>query len=255
MTNHSDQSPAANTAASHDVIDETIGSSLEALDDAHNYMRWIGDMVRPALGMRILEVGAGHGTFSTTFAECGAVTALEPGARGFEVLEQRFADDPRIQVVRGTVDDLPPAPTFDSAVMVNVLEHIDNQSGALQAIHQRLLPHGQIAIWVPAFEQLFSEFDRKLGHHRRYRKPELEQLLRDHGYEIMSSRYVNLPGWFSWLILVRCLRLQPTSRGFVRFWDRWIVPVVRAVESRVTPPFGQSILVIARRVETTPSDG
>ena len=67
------------------------------------------------------------------------------------------------------------------------------------------------------------------------------------GYEVVDSRYVNMPGWFSWLLLVRLLRQEPTSPTTVEIFDRYIVPVVRWVEDRVRMPFGQSVFVVARK--------
>ncbi len=67
-------------------------------------------------------------------------------------------------------------------------------------------------IWVPAFQFLYSPFDEKLGHVRRYRKREAERDVRLAGYEVVDSRYVNMPGWFSWLLLVRLLVRNPRRR-------------------------------------------
>ena len=67
------------------------------------------------------------------------------------------------------------------------------------------------------------------------------------GYEVVESRYVNMPGWFSWLLLVRLLRQEPTSPTTVKIFDRYIVPVVRWVEDRIRMPFGQSVFLVARK--------
>ena len=58
--------------------------------------------------------------------------------------------------------------------MINVLEHIDDDQGVLRSISDRLEPGGHVAIWVPAFTLLYSPFDAKLGHVRRYRRRQLE---------------------------------------------------------------------------------
>src|SRR5690606_28867439 len=111
--------------------------------------------------------------------------------------------------------------------------HIGDDQSALRAIAERLQPGAALVIWVPAFQLLYSRFDAKLGHERRYRIRQLESDVRAAGYEVVESRYVNLPGWFSWLLLVRILRREPTSPTMIRIFDRWIVPVVRWIESRV----------------------
>lgn len=227
------------------VVDQTLASTLDTLDDAVNYMRWIVDLARPALADPILEVGAGHGTFTGSFADIAAVHAVEPGDHSSAVLAARFVDDSRVTVTAGVVEDLPETPVFGSAVMINVLEHIEDDIGALRGIRARLRPGGSIAIWVPAFQVLYSDFDHKLGHHRRYRKAGLREVVEAAGFRIDDIRYVNAPGFFSWLLITRLLKQEPTAGALVTIFDRFVVPVVRWVESKVAPPFGQSILVIA----------
>jgi SAM-dependent methyltransferase len=199
------------------------------------------DLLRPHLAGRILELGAGHGTFTAELAAIAPIDAVEPSAHAVELLKRRFDGDERVRVVQAVVEELPDEPRYGSAVMVNVLEHIEDDAGALGAIRRRLRPGAQLAIWL-----LYSEFDRKLGHHRRYRRPQLETLVRSAGYEVVRSQYVNMPGWFSWLLISRLLNREPTSGPLVRIFDRWLVPAIRIMEARVRPPFGQSILLVGR---------
>jgi SAM-dependent methyltransferase len=227
------------------VVDATLAFTLDTLDDAVNYMRWIVDLARPALSAPILEVGAGHGTFTESFADIAEVHAVEPGSHASAILAERFAADPRVAVTAGVVEDLPDGPAYGSAVMINVLEHIEDDVEALRQIRSRLLPSGRIAIWVPAFQLLYSDFDRKLGHHRRYRKAGLRTVAESAGFRVDDVRYVNAPGFFSWLLITRLLKQEPTAGALVTVFDRVVVPVVRRLESLIAPPFGQSILLIA----------
>jgi hypothetical protein len=128
-----------------------------------------------------------------------------------------------------------------------VLEHIENDHAALDQLHEQLADDGRLCLWVPAFDLLYSDFDHELGHHRRYRKGELEKLVTEHGFDVLDARYTNFPGWFSWLLLVKLLRKRPTNPKLVATFDRLIVPPVAAIERRIRPPFGQSIFLAARR--------
>jgi SAM-dependent methyltransferase len=233
--------------ADSDTVDATLAGSLESLDDALNYRDWIVDLAAPHLGDRLLEVGAGHGTFTERFADFGTVVAVEPGEFAAAQLSERFAMNDRVTAVAGVAADVD-VDGFDTAVMINVLEHIDDEQGILGDLHHRLAPDGHLVLWVPAFMMLFSEFDHRLGHHRRYRRRELETLVEANGFELVTSRYVNLPGWFSWLLMVRLARIEPTNTATIRIFDRWIVPLVRWVEDRIRMPFGQSVFLVARRV-------
>ena len=234
--------------ADSDTVDATLAGSLESLDDALNYRDWIVDLAAPNLGDRLLEVGAGHGTFTERFADLGSVVAVEPDEYAAARLSERFDTDDRVITVSGVASDVD-TDGFDGAVMINVLEHIDDEAAILADLHRRLAPDGHLVLWVPAFMILFSDFDRRLGHHRRYRRRALETLIEANGFELVTSRYVNLPGWFSWLLMVRLAGIEPTNAATIRIFDRWIVPVVRWIEDRIRMPFGQSIFLVARRAD------
>ena len=224
-----------------------MASTLDSLDDAENYRNWIVSLAAPYLVGPILEVGAGHGTFTDSFADFGDVTSVEPDPYAAKLLVDRYTSDRRVTAIAGTVDDVADESTFGTAVMINVLEHIADDQGVLRSISDRLEPGGHLAIWVPAFRLLYSDFDTKLGHVRRYRKHQVEDDVRRAGYEVVDSRYVNAPGFFSWLLMVRLLKTEPTSATTIKIFDRYIVPPVRWIESRLRMPFGQSVFLVARK--------
>ena len=102
-------------------------------------------------------------------------------------------------------------------------------------------------MWVPAFEGLYSDFDRRIGHYRRYRLAELRSKLSTAGFEPVDLRYVNSVGAVAWWVFARQLRTNPTSPGSAKLFDRVAVPVVRGLERRLKPPFGQSVFAVGVR--------
>jgi SAM-dependent methyltransferase len=235
----------------HEPGHETLAATLETLDGARNYRDWIFGLARPHLEQPVLEVGAGTGTFTGLCADVGRVTAVEPVPSLADALRETHAGDRRVELVEGVIDDVAKEPHFASAVMFNVLEHIPDDGAALRGIHERLLPGANLVLWVPAFPLLYSRFDELLGHCRRYRLRELRALVVESGYSIVDVRYVNMIGWFSWLVVARLLGQVPTSARAVRLFDRWAVPIVRAVEGGIRAPFGQSLLIVAHKPLTT----
>jgi SAM-dependent methyltransferase len=129
---------------------------------------------------------------------------------------------------------------------MNVLEHIDDHVGALRAAHALLRPGGTVVMFVPAFEFAMSRFDRAVGHYRRYRRSTLREAYQRAGLAIEQIHYVNAPGLFAWFVGMRLLGMTPMDGGSVRMWDRTVVPIARAVERRVRPPFGQSVFAVGR---------
>jgi hypothetical protein len=135
---------------------------------------------------------------------------------------------------------------YDSIVMMNVLEHIEDDAAALTTLREALNPGGRLVVYVPAFMLLYSDFDRDIGHFRRYRKKPLRLLMEQSGYEVVDSRYVNSVGALGWFAYSRVLGRKPSDQLTVSACDRIVVPVVRRVETRISPPFGLSVLVVGR---------
>jgi SAM-dependent methyltransferase len=220
---------------------------LADLEGAENYKAWILELLRPYARGRMLEVGAGRGTFSRELRDLGqSLTAVEPSARLIPALQQQVDGLSRVLVMCGVLSEIADN-EFDCAVMLNVLEHIDDDAAVVADVFKRLAPGGTFCVWVPAFSGLYGEFDRLVGHCRRYRKRDLEDLLTSKGFAIQESRYTNLPGFFAWWLVVRVAGAKPTSGRLATVYDRWFVPAIRAVEKRLKPPFGQSLFIVGRR--------
>ncbi len=239
---------APSTPADFSDADLELIATLDNLDGATNYATWIFDLVRPALGAEVLEVGAGHGTFTERLADGSRnVVATDLSARCVGMLEARYSADPRVDVVQGSLDAVAGMGPFDSAVLINVLEHIEDDEQALRQLAALLKPGGRLVLWVPAFPLLYSEFDRRIGHQRRYHVADLRSKLTRAGYNVGDIHYVNAVGAVAWLVLARLLRRTPTAGGPVRVYDRYFVRAVRWVEGRYRPPFGQSVFAVAVR--------
>jgi len=233
--------------ASFTEADGELAKALDALTEATNYAAWIIDQAEAHIGAHILELGAGHGTVTDRLLEHGKVAAADLSPRCVEVLREKYEQHPDVEVLHGDVATVTAGRSFDTVVLVNVLEHIEDDGAALRTILARLRPGGTVVLFVPAFQGLYSEFDRLVGHHRRYRRGELAALVKGAGFEVVEARYVNCVGALAWWVVARQLGRFPKSRAAMRAYDRAVVPVIRAVESRWTPPFGQSVLCIGRR--------
>jgi SAM-dependent methyltransferase len=227
--------------------DAKLAEVLAELEGAVNYKRWLLAVVGPHLRGRIVEIGAGRGTYSLELRGLGtSLTSIEPSTEAAQHLHARLDGRAHTEIVVGTTEQLR-GRTFDSAVMLNVLEHIEDDTGALQVIHDSLVDGGSLAVWVPAFPMLYGRFDKQVGHHRRYTVRSLQRVLEAAGFEVSECRYINFPGFFAWFLVVRLLGARPTASRLSRFFDRWVVPVTERVERRVRFPAGQSAVAIARR--------
>ena len=193
---------------------EYVGKDLEAMDFAVNYHRWILDLMKPFLGKHLVEVGAGTGAFSELLLETAPETLslVEPSAM-FNNLQTNLAKHdsatkirafPNIFAEVATEIETEQAP--DSIIYINVLEHIEDDQLELEIIHQTLREKGRVFVFVPALPLLFSEFDKQIGHFRRYRKKQLTEKFRAAGFRVLLSRYFDTAGIFPWLVKYRLLK-------------------------------------------------
>ena len=143
----------------------------------------------------------------------------------------------------GTLADLPEGQRFDTALYVDVLEHIEEDRGELAGAAARLRTGGRIVVLSPAYPFLFSEFDRAIGHFRRYTKGMLRRLTPP-GMRIEAEFYLDRVGMLASLANRAMLRqAQPTLRQ-VLFWDRVLVPLSRLLDPLTGRRFGRSVVTV-----------
>ena len=224
------------------------GKELEAMSIAVNYHRWILDEFAPYLGENVAEVGAGNGSVSKLILErpVKRLTAFEPSQNMFPLLREALAGEGRAAVVNDFFGPRHAQAGFDSIAYINVLEHIEDDRGELAGALKALKPGGHLLVFVPALSWLYSDFDRQIGHFRRYRKKGLAALAGDAGFTIVSARYFDLAGVIPWYVNFVLLR-NSIGSGSVSLYDRLVVPVMRNVERMVTPPIGKNVLLVARK--------
>jgi len=134
---------------------------------------------------------------------------------------------------------------FDSVVMSDVLEHIEIQDRALKVVFSLLRKNGVLILTVPAFQTLYSELDRKIGHYRRYQKREIVEILRNVKFSVELCRYWNVLGLFGWFIVQKIQKktdLYTGSPSLMRLYHKCL-----SLEARAIFPFGLTLVVKARK--------
>ena len=221
-----------------------------ASDSATAYLRWIADLLTPHLGATVLEAGSGHGAVTQHLARGRRFVASDLSESCLSILRARFADWPNVEVRRMDLREVDIEETFDSTVIVNLLEHVYDDAGALRALRERLRPGGNCLIYVPALNWVYSDYDRGAGHYRRYSKRRLAAVVREAGLRPLRLHYVNMLAVPAWMIFSpRWLERDPAHEGDpgLDLWDRFGVPLTRAVERRVRPPLGLNLFCVAVR--------
>jgi SAM-dependent methyltransferase len=227
-----------------------------SLERASNYNRWIAEQANAHLGERVLDAGCGSGNITRLLLDRELVVAVDVWQAFVSRMERAFADSSNIAVHRFDLadPDMPAALeqySLDSAICVNVLEHVEDHRAALANLAASLRPGAPIFLLVPAFPVLYGEHDRADHHFRRYTKRSLRETVAPLPIEVESDYYMNLPGFFAWFLFVRLMRRRLSEEG-IGLYDR-VIPGIRRVEQAVRPPFGQTLVAVLRATGGAPA--
>ena len=223
---------------------------LEVAQSAVNYRKWLARLTYPYLGENPLEFGSGIGDYAKEWLQlgCRQLTVSEHSPTRITVLHDQFLNSPNVTVRQIDIEKITHTDTgYSSIVSLNVIEHLENDGAALRGALDALIPGGYFVAFTPAFPLLMSKFDKAVGHHRRYTKRTARALLENNGFDIVKIKYVNSVGWFAWLLGMRILKITPRESLMLKIWDKIVIPPVSKFETWITPPFGQSILIVGQK--------
>lgn len=229
----------------------------ERMAEAKRYFSWQARMIKPVLGRRVIEVGCGTGGFTIHLSDREAVLATDASLEMVKRARARTCSlsNTTVQLADITSADFAQLREWnaDSCVALNVLEHLEDDGGAIKQIASILGPGGRAALFVPSSPALYGLVDANLGHVRRYTKRRLTELAGEAKLEMESLKLVNWLGFFAWWMNAKILRLNELPSGQIQAFDRWVMPWIEPMERFVEPPVGQSLLLIARKKAETES--
>jgi SAM-dependent methyltransferase len=230
--------------------DDEYGSHiLHQLERTRRFNVWLCDALRPFVGDRVLEIGAGIGNLTSQFIPRDEYCASDVNPTYLHYLSSYAAGKPYLEVRKvdaGAPDDFKPLEgRFDTVLMINVLEHLADEQVALRNVRSALAPGGRAIILVPQFPNLYSSLDVALGHRERYTREGLSRSLQTAGLveeRMFDFNRASVPGWwFNGVVLKR----TTFSRVQLKVFDL-AVPVLRHLD-HLLPYGGQSVVAIARR--------
>jgi SAM-dependent methyltransferase len=241
-------------------MDEALYHAFAEVGDTHWWFRGRRDVVAaamastvgpPAGNLQVFEVGCGAGAMHSVLGPYGPTHAIDMSADAVDYCAGRYAGVSVGQVP----DDLPAPGSVDLVAAFDVIEHIDDDHGAVRAIHESLRPGGWFVCTVPAFQFLWSSHDEVNHHKRRYRRAQLRQLLMDSGFDVEKLTYFN-----SWLFpavvaarMLSRLRHREAASDLAMPGPRVNAVLSRLfgsearIVSRTSLPVGVSLLAIGRR--------
>jgi glycosyltransferase involved in cell wall biosynthesis len=235
---------------SGDIYVDKDKGILDAFSSAPNFNRWMADTIRPYIGKYVLEIGAGIGNLSRILmGGRKRYVATDLDAEHLERLRARLSTRPHLETAilnaARAEDGLPFRGQMDTVVCLNVVEHIEDDLGALRNIHAALAEGGRAIILVPEGQSIYCSLDEELGHFRRYSEDQLRGRMVQAGFKVeamLRFNRVSRPGW--WLN-GKILKRRSISRGQLKNFDR-LVWLFRRIDRHLPwPP--TSIIAIGRK--------
>ena len=223
---------------------------LDSLDA--DYFPWLKEKSKLIItlleGEKILDVGCGNGNLIKLLS----LTNKELVGSDFSetYLKKAKIKNPKITFFKGDLTDQSfwkkYENSFDTVICSEVIEHLKNDQNALEIIFSILKSNGTLIVTVPALNFLYSNFDKQIGHYRRYSKSTLSQIVKKSGFKIEKIRYWNFLGMFGWLFLFKFLKkdIRSVSNSFLSSTlGNWL-----KLEAKISMPLGQTIILKARKL-------
>ena len=224
------------------------GNELQLFQHATVWKNYFGSFIKPYLKGNILEVGAGIG--STTLQLCdGSQTewiCLEPDPVLFSQLEKNISTGTLpscCNAIKGVITDLSPEKKFNAVIYIDVIEHIENDVAELRRVQDYLAPGGYLIILVPAHQFVYNQFDKSIGHYRRYNKKMLRKAV-PQSLQLKRIIYLDSVGLLASIANKYSLKQNYPTMKQISFWDKVMVRISKFTDFLINYQTGKSLIAI-----------
>lgn len=217
---------------------------------------------RPAIdrNVNILDYGCGTGVLQEEFEKKFNVKGfgIDVSKKAINYCQERGLN--RIKLFNGKKIPFKSG-YFNLVTAIDVLEHIEDDLGALREIKRVLKKGGLAILLVPAHPKLWSTRDVNLQHFRRYQLGELENKCKEIGFKILVSKNVDFALYFLFSIIclfalkkngIPQLKMDIATASTNKFINEIIFAyewMENILQKFITFPIGLSIAVVAQKVK------
>jgi glycosyltransferase involved in cell wall biosynthesis len=233
--------------------DDEYGSRiLVELERTKNFNAWMANTLRPYLGDRVLEIGAGIGNLTSQFIPRDLYLASDINPHYLRYLRAYSYGKPYLHVrkidVQDDADFVGLEGKFDTAVALNVVEHVPDPERAVANLFRALAPGGKAVILVPQHPGLYGTLDEGLGHFLRYTPDGLRALMTKAGFQMQEVFDFNRVSAGPWWFNGRVLKRRTFSPIQLKIFDA-MLPIFRRVD-RAWPWTGISVIGVGVKPRT-----
>ncbi|MEK6928698.1 MAG: class I SAM-dependent methyltransferase [Nanoarchaeota archaeon] len=232
-------------------FDSTLVENMEILSSMDQYYSWVGGVLKKYSGKRVLDIGCANGNITNIFMDKEFVMGVDYSKEYITQIKERFKGEKNFKAVHLDITDTKRAillkkHKFDTIVTMNTFEHIKDDALAFKNSYNILEKGGKFLILVPAMRFLYSILDYEGGHYLRYTKKELAERIKKAGFKIEEVFYINLAGAVGWYFVHVLMKKRIYSKGTFSLYNN-LVPLFKFCENIIRPPFGLSVVCIAKK--------
>lgn len=233
------------------TMKEYIGNELELFKHAYNWKNYYAKFLSEYLKGDVLEVGAGIGetTHSLCKGNIESWVCLEPDSELTAIISKKRKSGylpSFIEIITETLDGVESNRKFDSIIYIDVIEHIEDDAAELKKASTFLKPGGHLIVLVPAHNYLFSNFDKSIGHFRRYNKKML-QLAAPNELKKVDLRYLDSVGLLASLANKWFLKQEYPELKQIKFWDNFMIPISKITDTFLFYLLGKTVIGIWKK--------
>ena len=222
------------------------GWELKYFDKAQNFRNYQQDLIKSYIKGNVAEVGPGNGINARMYSKyCDKLHLFEPTTKLYASLQEKFKSSTNIKVFNKKFKKN--KNYYDSIIYLDVIEHIKDHKKEIINAYNSLKKNGNLIINVPAFQFLYSQFDKDVDHIKRFKKKDFEKILKNKKIQNLNMFYYDSIGFC--LSLISRIFIKDYKKNFglkIKFWNKLIF-ISKIVDKILFYSIGKSLAIIVRK--------
>ncbi len=221
------------------------GFELEYFDSSNNFRNYQLSLIKKYLIKKnIAEVGPGRGGFVKYYKKYSkSLFLIEPDKKLFRLLKQKYTNK-KILVKNSKIQNI--KSKFDIIMYFDVLEHIQNDLKEVVSAKKKLNKNGYLIFSVPAFQIFYNNFDKSVGHYKRYNKKDFNIISSKANLKIEKIIYYDS---FGLLLIILSKIFNISNKNLsnnIKFWN-FFIPLSKIIDLLTFNKFGKSLLCVFKK--------
>jgi len=221
------------------------GWELDSFDKAKNFRKYQFEIISKYIRGETAEVGAGTGLNVKYYIKnAKRLNIFEPSKKLFKILEANLNNSKIFKFNK--IFNLQKN-KYDTIIYLDVIEHIKNDKIEVLKAFKSLKKNGHLIINVPAFQFLYSQFDREVGHFKRYNEKDFIKMFYNVNYsKIIFKKYDILGFILSFISKILNTNVKKNFSQKIWFWNL-LIPMSKIIDKITFNLLGKSLLIIIKK--------